>query len=115
MSYSQRAAWFIYASLLVGLVRTPLEFAPSVLLFLAAIPFLALIGLLAWQISCGKNWARITFTVLFALGLPFAILPLAEALQSRPLSGILGILQLALQTGAVVLLFLPGGHSRFDR
>lgn len=115
MSHPQLAAWLIYASLLVGLVRIPLEFSPNVILFLFLIPLMVLLALLAWQISCEKNWARITFAVLFALGLPFAILPLAEALQSRPLSGVLGILQLGLQSGAMILLFLPGGRSRLDR
>lgn len=109
------AVLLIVASLVLGLIRYPLEFAPSFLLFLVAVPTLALIALLAWQIYAGKNWARIVYTVFFVLGLPFSILPLVEALQSRPISGLLGVLQLVMQSAALVLLYLPGSRSWFSR
>jgi len=109
------AVFLISASLLLGLVRLPLEFAPSLFALLVAVPTFLFMGLIAWQIYCGKNWARIVFTVLFVLGLPISILPLAEALQSRPFSGILGIFQLVLQTSAMTLLWLPGSRPWFHR
>jgi hypothetical protein len=115
MAKPAAAALLILASLVLGLIRYPLEFAPSFFLLWVAVPTLALIALLAWQIYAGKNWARIAYTVLFVLGLPFAILPLAEALQSRPISGVLGVLQLVMQSTAVVFLYLPGGRPWFHR
>jgi len=115
MAQPVAAVLLILASLVLGLIRYPLEFAPSLFLFLVAVPTLALIAFLAWRIYAGKNWARITFTVLFVLGLPFSILPLAEALQSRPFSGVLGVLQLVMQSAAVFFLYLPGSRPWFHR
>jgi len=43
--------------------------------------------------------------VLFVIGLPFSILPLLKSLAANPFSGLLGIVQIAIQLIALVFLF----------
>ena len=58
-----------------------------------------------YMIGKGKNWARITFLVLFILGIPISVLPMYHSLITKPFSGILGIAQAIMQIVALVLLF----------
>jgi len=53
----------------------------------------------------GRNWARITFLVLFLLGTPLSIQPLIHSLSYSPVSGVLGLAQAALQVVSLVMLF----------
>ena len=75
--------------------------------FVLFVGFATLAVLLFFTTMIGKrrNWARITFLVLFIIGVPFSILPLLQSLAKTPISGILGIAQAVLQVVALVFLF----------
>ncbi len=57
-----------------------------------------------WKIGHGKNWARITYLVLFILGVPFTIYNYLTTAVSI-LSIILGIAGMILQIVSLVFLF----------
>lgn len=111
------AVKLLLASLLIGIIRIslecriPLEWQSTqhssiiwlILLFLVFVSSLML--WLIYKINSRKNWARITWLILFVLGLPFSIKPLILSLTLNPFSGILGIGQCAIQIIAMVLLF----------
>ena len=58
-----------------------------------------------YKIGRGRNWARITFTALFIIGVPFSVLPLVKSVAASPVSGGLGIAQAVIQAIALVFLF----------
>jgi hypothetical protein len=106
----------LWASLAVGLVKAVIEY--SYLITQASTAFtnfvlfftFALIGLLIFKISAGKNWARITLLVLFIIGvLPTLLIVLSEFSRS-PMVGAISVAQIGLQGYALFLLFThPGG------
>jgi hypothetical protein len=113
------AVQLICITLGIGVVRGALEWpviaqgtSPTFALIVMGGTF----GVLLWlasQVARGRNWARIVYLVFFLIGLPFSIGPLLQALGYAPISGMLGIMQLALQTVCLVLLFGPQAHPWF--
>jgi phosphatidylserine synthase len=82
----------------------------GVLLFITA-----LLALLIWRASQGKNWARITLLVLFLIGLlPFAFTVRSEFSRSVGLAS-LSVLQAALQGASLVILFTRPVNPWFRR
>jgi hypothetical protein len=70
---------------------------------------------LGYDISLGKNWARIVFTVLCGLGfllLPFIIL---ETFRMTPVVGFLSLLQAFLQGLAIFLLFKSDSREWYKK
>jgi hypothetical protein len=107
----------LWASLAVGLVKMLMDFsnlstlAPAAFTNFILIFTFALIGFLIFKISAGKNWARITFLVLFIIGvLPTLPIVLGEFSRSSVV-GALSVAQIGLQVYALFLLFtLPGSN-----
>jgi len=60
---------------------------------------------LIFKIMQGKNWARITFLVLFILGIPGYISLLPSFLQTHFYSALFLVVQLTLNASALILLF----------
>ena len=88
----------------------------------AALAFLlgSLIGLfLGWffiyMIGKGRNWARITFLILFSLGVPLTVLPLLKLLQANPVIGLLQVAQTIMQLLALIFLFEKSSSEWFRR
>lgn len=115
----KHAVLMLWISLGLGVVRSvweiPAQSAQSSLgfvVFVMAFTFV-FIGFFIWMIDKGKNWARITFLVLFILGVPLSILPLLQSLAYAPISGLIGIAQVVLQTIAVIFLFLKDSSAWF--
>jgi hypothetical protein len=111
----------LWASLAVGLVKMLMDFlnlsaaAPAAFTNFVLIFTFALIGFLIFKISAGKNWARITFLVLFIIGvLPTLPIVLGEFSRS-PVVGALSVAQIGLQLYALLLLFTPPGRSWFRK
>lgn len=109
----------LWASLAVGLVKMLMDFsnlsalAPAAFTNFVLIFTFALIGFLIFKISAGKNWARITFLVMFVLGM-LPTLPLVFSEFSRsPVVGALSVAQIGLQVYALFLLFTQPGSSWF--
>jgi hypothetical protein len=119
------AVQLMYVTLGIGVVRSALEWpqitrdaGPGFALMVLVITF----GVLLWltsRVARGRNWARIVYLVFFLVGLPFSIRPLLHALGYAPLSGMLGIIQVALQCLCLVLLFgvqaRPWFHGSAER
>ena len=120
----QQAVRFLYATLIIGAVRSIVEagsifsesysvgFGPGSVLFIMFVT-LGIIWLLAYMISKRKNWARITLLILFLIGAPFSILPLLQSLSTAPFSGLLGIVQVILQLTALIYLFQRESNQWF--
>jgi len=64
---------------------------------------------LIYQMSKGKDWARWSLVVIFAISIPLIVLPAFKSLSHNPVHTILGFLQLGLYI--VALLFLFHGSS----
>lgn len=101
----------LYATLGIGVLRAVLEFQMQVqqaslwfILFIWAVVF-GLMWFLIHKIGSRRNWARITFLILFLVGIPLSILPLLQSLSATPVSGLIGILQIVGQVVALVMLF----------
>lgn len=119
------AAKLLYVSFGIGVVRPVLEWelmtqraTPDFIFIVLAVT----IGLGLWLASMirqGRNWARILFLVFFLSGLPFTCGPLLQTMEYSPLSAMLGVVQIALQGLAVVLLFgreaSPWFHGAAER
>jgi len=76
-----------------------------------AIVFLLLFALLAWQVSKGKNWARITTWVFAGLGVLSGLLGFARPEPTA--NRILGIVGLAIDIAVIVLLARPESNEYF--
>jgi hypothetical protein len=63
----------------------------------------------------GQRWARTCFTVLFVLGVPFAVPILGDTFASSILSGLVSIIQLVFQLVALVWLYRPEASKWFKR
>ena len=101
----------LYATLVIGALRSMLEWSrqtqaasPFFVLFVM-LSTLAIIAWLIYKMDRGRNWARITFLIFFILGVPLSVLPLIQSLSYSPISGMLGLLQIVLQTVALFMLF----------
>ena len=78
--------------------------SPAFVMFIAFF-VLGIMWFFIFMIGKGRNWARITFLVLFIIGTPFSVLPLMQSLAANPISGLLGIVQIIIQIVAIVFLF----------
>ncbi len=68
---------------------------------------------LIWKIGQGRNWARITFLVLFIIGVPMTIYDyLTAALNALEI--VSGIVSMILQTVALVFLFQKPSSDWFN-
>ena len=101
----------LYATLGIGIIRSIIESsrhaeASSVgfVLFITFAVF-GFMWLLIYMTGKGNNWARITFIVLFNMGIPLSILPMIQSLTLNPISGVLGLIQVVMQVVALVFLF----------
>jgi hypothetical protein len=113
------AVLMLWVSVGLGFVRSAWEISAQAerssvgfVVFIMVFTF-GFIGFFIWMIDKGKNWARITFLVLFILGVPLSILPLLASLAHAPISGLLGIVQAILQTIAVIFIFSKDSSAWF--
>ena len=111
----------LWASLAVGLVKMLMDFsnlstvAPAAFTNFILVFTFALIGFLIFKISAGRNWARITFLVLFIIGV-LPTLPIVFGEFSRSaVVGALSVAQIGLQVYALFLLFTQPGSGWFRK
>ncbi len=109
----------IYAGVAVGIINTIADFtylaslaSTKLLIFQMTFTY-AIIILLAFKISLGRNWARIIFLIVFLFGLPAAVPSLISHFSRSPSAGWLMLLTILLQMTATVLLFLKPSNSWF--
>lgn len=111
----------LWVSLAVGLVKMLMDFsnlsalAPAAITNFVLVFTFVLIGFLIFKISAGRNWARITFLVMFVIGL-LPTLPLILGEFTRvPVVGALSVVQAGLQVYALFLLFRQPGSTWFRK
>ena len=80
-------------------VRTP-DFLIFTSIFLLVISFF-----LIYQINKGRNWARWSMVLIFAISIPLSILPTLSSLTHNPIANILRLIQVALYIWTLTLLF----------
>ncbi len=106
----------MWLSLVFGLIQlvfkgSPVEgFGDGLLTVAIVLSTQAIIALLIVKISAGKNWARITNTVLFAIGLP-----VLATLNFSRMEFIVLLIQTLIQLYAIILLFTPSGKVWFHK
>jgi hypothetical protein len=77
---------------------------------------LGILILLIWlSARRAKNWARWVYLAIFVLGLPGGGRQVAINLSQRPVSGIIGVIQTALQVAALFLIFTGNSREWFRR
>ena len=109
------AVYLLWVSLAVGLVKMLMYFsnlsgmaAAAFTSFILIFTF-ALIAFLIFKISAGRNWARITFLVMFIIGV------LLGEFSRSAVVGALSAAQIGLQVYALFLLFTQPGSSWFRK
>ena len=105
---AQKAVVFLYVSLALSLLQIVLE-PPGHVHWPIFLPmFGVLFGfaiLLIVMISRGRNWARITFLILFLVGLIPRCISLVHSLSVTSFSYLVQVAQLVSEIAALVLLF----------
>ena len=113
--------WIVIA---VGVISSTFNFSSSLeianasglglgwLIFTLYFTFL-LLAFFVWKIGQGKNWARITYLILFIIGVPFTIYSYLTSVVSM-LSIILGIVGMIVQIIALVFLFQKQSSDWFN-
>ena len=115
------AVKLLWTSMAVGIAKILLDYAHLSALASAAftgfilVSTLALMAILIVMISKGKNWARITYLVLFLLGLVPTLPVIMTEFARSPLVGILTVVQVGLQVYALCLLFSKAGGAWFRK
>jgi len=110
-----------WASIAICLVKITLDLPalaamPSPgLVWTVVVLVMAFFCLLIWKISLGRNWARITYLVLFLIGLIPAIPTLGGEFERSPILGLLSIVQALMQAYGVYLLFANPGKAWFQK
>lgn len=110
----------LWASLAVGLIKMLMDFshlsaAPAALTNFVLVFTFALLSFLIFKISAGKNWARITFLIMFIVGM-LPTLPIIFGEFSRsPVVGALSITQIGLQAYALFIIFTHPGSLWFQK
>jgi hypothetical protein len=74
-----------------------------------------ILGLLNYMVLRGKNWARITFLVMYLFGLIPAILSIPHSFSTSVVFGMTGIIQSLLQAAALFLFFSASAKPWFKK
>ncbi|MCX5694626.1 MAG: hypothetical protein NT014_05865 [Candidatus Omnitrophica bacterium] len=112
---------FLYVAIIISFLRGIIvgpqigaaEGIPFASVVLVLIFVSAIIWLLVYKISQAKNWARIVYLILFAIGNCATFWPLIVSVLEHPVSGLLGIVQAVLEIIGMVLLFSASSNQWF--
>lgn len=85
---------------------------PSFINIVLFVCFATIVGV-TLLISARKNWARITYAVLFLLGLVPGLSTILKSFATVAVVGMIPLASACLQLAALVLLFLPSANSWF--
>ena len=115
------AVKLLYVTLGIGVIRAVLEFqtlvqqAPVIFILFVWVVVFGVMWFLIHKIGSRRNLARITFLILFIVGVPLSVLPVLQSLSATPVSGLIGILQLVGQVVALVMLFQRTSNAWFRK
>ena len=76
---------------------------------------LLLLSYFIWEVSQGKNWARITLLVLYLLGLPFYFFYVRAEFGRSVILAVLSILQALMQVTGLLLTFIAPAKDWFKK
>jgi len=110
------AVRLLWASLGLGIVTSAImrpHLPPGRETLFIQVATFALLGWLTYKIWAGRNWARITFLVLWVLGFIPAVPILLRTFGVSPLAGSINLVQSLLQIVALYLVFTNPGRSWF--
>jgi hypothetical protein len=116
-----RAVALLWTSLAVGLLRSVwnISFNSQGSATGLAIFWFVFFGILHFflilKVAHGRNWARVTYVVLFALGIPFVAFGLVESFQDSPLLAFIWIALFSMQLVAIFLLFMPKSSAWYRK
>ena len=106
----------LWTSLVIGAAKALMDFthisatSPAMSTLFVLVLTFALLGFLIYKISTGKNWARITFTIMFVLGMLPTVPYVMDEFSRSSIVGALSLAQIGLQGFSLYLLFSqPGG------
>jgi hypothetical protein len=110
----------LYLVIGIGVIRTMITVirhadvrSPYFLIFTKLLLYVVILFLI-YQIGKGRNWARWSVVVLFAIGIPMYILPNFDAMFHNPIHSLLGVLALGLYIVALVFLFQENSSAWFN-
>lgn len=86
--------------------------SPDFLIFTKVLVYTTSLFLI-YQMSKGKDWARWSLVVIFAISIPLIVLPAFESISHNPVHTILGLLQLGLYIVALLFLFQENSSRWF--
>ena len=113
----------LWGSMAVGLVKIPLDFAhlramvamAPVAALIGGLSGYALIAFLIAKISAGRNWARIVWLILSAIGVPLNFAIISAEFTRAPGMGALSLLAVGMQVYGLFLLFTRPGSVWFRK
>ena len=115
------AVTLLWVSLAIGVIKAPFDPAglnavpfPAIVWSVAAV-IMAFFCLLILKISSGRNWARVTFLVIFLLGLVLGVPGLMAEFQRAPVLALVSVAASVMQLWAVILLFTSPGKGWFGK
>jgi hypothetical protein len=114
-----RAITLLWISVAISFAAIPLEWSflrsiSSVVSILLQDIFTAgVFAFFIWKIGQGRNWARVTFLVMFVLGALLSLWALPKAPSFPRIGWIIFIVQAALQAYALLLMFVGPGKAFF--
>lgn len=106
----------LWATLAIGLIAIAMDYqnfgadASAAFTNTVIVLTFSFLGFLIFKIAGGKNWARITFLIMFLIGLPFVLSGL-----SLSVIGALSVAQTSMQIYALHLLFSRPGSGWFKK
>ena len=115
-AYAVRLLWI---SLIFGIIRAIFEIINveetiGVIIGVSiALPIIAIVALLIYMIGKGRNWARITFLVLFILGLFSGIPAIVISVITDPLFTVLRLGEIIPAGIGLILLFRSTSSNWF--
>ncbi|MAH21540.1 MAG: hypothetical protein CMO12_01865 [Thaumarchaeota archaeon] len=105
------AVRLLWISLIFGIIRAVLEITKikeiigMIIGVGIALPIIAIIALLIYMIGKGKNWAKLTYLVLFIVGLSLNIPALVISIFTNPLFTVLRLGDMIPAGIGLILLF----------
>ena len=111
----------MWVSLAIGGLKALIDYiwlsqlAPAWFTNIVMLSTLAFIAFLITKISARKNWARITFLILFVGGTVPTIPLLINEFVRVPVAGMLSLVQIAAQVYALFLLFRKPASDLFRK
>jgi hypothetical protein len=115
------AILLMWAALVIGPIKEAMDWShrkslgPIHTQVLIGVVTLLLLSYFIWEVSQGRNWARITLLVLFLLGLPSYFFYVREEFGRSVILAALSILQALMQVTGLLLTFMAPAKDWFKK